>query len=52
MPLILTSSMEDQAQGPLFEELQKAVPKAYANRVLRGGVVYPAMTAVKEGYSV
>lgn len=39
MPLILTSSMEDQAQGPLFEELIQAVPEAYANRVLRGGVV-------------
>lgn len=84
MPLILTSSMEDQAQGPLFEELQQSVPKAYANRVLRGGVVdsmkdegfakavkdtgrknliiagittdvcvvYPAITAVKEGYNV
>jgi len=84
MPLILTASMEDQAQGPLFEELQEAVPKAYANRVLRGGivdsmkdagfakavkdtgrknliiagittdvcVVYPAMTAVEEGYNV
>ncbi|WP_028469011.1 isochorismatase family protein [Neptunomonas japonica] len=84
MPLILTSSMEDQAQGPLFEELQLAVPNAYANRVLRGGVVdsmkdegfakavadterknliiagittdvcvvYPAITAVSEGYNV
>ncbi|WP_220466059.1 MULTISPECIES: isochorismatase family protein [unclassified Colwellia] len=39
MPLILTSSMEDQAQGPLFEELQQAVPEAYANRVIRGGMV-------------
>jgi nicotinamidase-related amidase len=76
--------MEDQAQGPLFEELQLAVPDAYANRVLRGGVVdsmkdegfakavtdtkrknliiagittdvcvvYPAITAVSEGYNV
>lgn len=84
MPLILTSSMEDQAQGPLFEELQQAVPEAYANRILRGGVVdsmkdegfanavketgrknliiagittdvcvvYPAITAVSEGYNV
>jgi len=84
MPLILTSSMEDQVQGPLFEELQQAVPEAYANRVLRGGmidsmkdegfakavkdtgrknliiagittdvcVVYPAITAVEEGYNV
>ncbi|CDU15526.1 isochorismatase family protein [Vibrio coralliirubri] len=39
MPLILTSSMEDQAQGPLFDELINAVPEAYENRILRGGVV-------------
>ncbi|MCO4758497.1 MAG: isochorismatase family protein [Oceanospirillaceae bacterium] len=84
MPLILTSSMEDQPQGPLFEELQQAVPDAYAKRILRGGVVdsmkdegfanavqetgrknliiagittdvcvvYPAITAVSQGYNV
>ncbi|WP_333912231.1 isochorismatase family protein [Vibrio coralliirubri] len=84
MPLILTSSMEDQAQGPLFEELINAVPEAYENRILRGGVVdsmkdenfaaavkatgrkniiiagittdvcvvYPAITAIAEGYNV
>lgn len=39
MPLILTSSMEDQAQGPLFDELIKVVPEAYANRIQRAGVV-------------
>lgn len=39
MPLILTSSMEEQAQGPLFEELQQAVPEAYEERVQRAGVV-------------
>lgn len=39
MPLILTSSMEDQAQGPLFEELALAVPEAYANRIQRAGIV-------------
>ncbi|MEZ8464145.1 isochorismatase family protein [Vibrio splendidus] len=84
MPLILTSSMEDQAQGPLFDELINAVPEAYENRILRGGVVdsmkdenfaaavkatgrkniiiagittdvcvvYPAITAIAEGYNV
>ncbi|MFA0545894.1 isochorismatase family protein [Vibrio splendidus] len=84
MPLILTSSMEDQAQGPLFDELINAVPEAYENRTLRGGVVdsmkdenfaaavkatgskniiiagittdvcvvYPAITAIAEGYNV
>lgn len=39
MPLILTSSMEDQAQGPLFDELIQAVPEAYENRILRAGMV-------------
>ena len=39
MPLILTSSMEDQAQGPLFEELTNVVPDAYENRIQRAGVV-------------
>lgn len=39
MPLILTSSMEDQAQGPLFDELIKAVPEAYESRIQRAGVV-------------
>ncbi|MGD8110436.1 isochorismatase family protein [Vibrio sp. TRT 17S01] len=84
MPLILTSSMEDQAQGPLFDELIQAVPEAYENRILRAGivdsmkdhnfaqavqatgrknliiagittdvcVVYPAITAVQNGYNV
>ncbi|PSW18080.1 isochorismatase [Photobacterium sanctipauli] len=39
MPLILTSSQEDNVQGPLFEELQQAVPEAYAQRIQRGGIV-------------
>lgn len=84
MPLVLTSSMEDQAQGPLFEELQQAVPEAFEQRVQRAGivdamkdpafsetikatgkqnliiagittdvcVVYPAITAILEGYNV
>ncbi|MCG7587043.1 isochorismatase family protein [Photobacterium sp. OFAV2-7] len=84
MPLILTSSMEEHAQGPLFEELQQAVPEAFENRIQRAGVVdamkdpafsdavkstgrknliiagittdvcvvYPAITAIAEGYQV
>jgi nicotinamidase-related amidase len=84
IPLVLTSSMEDQAQGLLFDKLQKTVPEAYAQRVLRAGqvdcmmddqfvkavqatgrkklimagittdvcIVYPAITAVEEGYQV
>ncbi len=84
MPLVMTSSMEDQAQGLLFEELQKVAPEEYENRVLRAGmvdcmmdkgfetavqntgkknlimagittdvcVVYPAITAIENGYNV
>lgn len=84
MPLILTSSQEDQAQGLLFDDLQKAVPEEYANRIQRAGivdcmmddqfaavvastgrkkllmagittdvcVVYPALTAIENGYDV
>ena len=84
MPVILTSSMEEQAQGPLMSELQEILPEAFAARVKRFGVVdamddenfaaavkasgrrnlimagittdvcivYPAITAVQQGYSV
>ncbi|MCU7933211.1 MAG: isochorismatase family protein [Candidatus Thiodiazotropha sp. (ex Codakia rugifera)] len=84
MPLILTSSQEDQAQGLLFDELQKVAPDEYAKRIQRAGkvdcmmdkdfaaaveeigrkklimagittdvcIVYPAITAVENGYEV
>lgn len=39
IPLVMTSSMEDQAQGLLFEELQKVAPEDYSNRILRAGMV-------------
>ncbi len=39
MPLILTSSQEDQFQGLLLEDVQKIAPDAYANRIKRPGVV-------------
>jgi nicotinamidase-related amidase len=39
MPLILTSSLEDQAQGPLLKELEEIAPDEYANRIQRVGVV-------------
>ena len=39
MPLVLTSSEEDQFQGPLFEDLQKIAPDAYAKRIKRPGIV-------------
>jgi nicotinamidase-related amidase len=84
MPVILTSSMEEQVQGPLMPELQAILPEAFAARVKRVGVVdamddenfasavratgrknllmagittdvcvvYPAITAVQQGYSI
>lgn len=39
MPIVLTSSQEDQAQGPLHPALQKALPDAYSKRVRRHGIV-------------
>jgi nicotinamidase-related amidase len=38
IPVVLTSSQEDQAQGPLLPELQALLPEAYANRVKRAGI--------------
>jgi nicotinamidase-related amidase len=84
MPVILTSSMEEQVQGPLMPEVQTILPEAFAVRIKRLGVVdamddenfaaavrntgrqnlimagittdvcvvFPAMTAVQQGYSV
>lgn len=39
MPLVLTSSQEDQFQGLLLEDLKELAPDAYAARVKRPGVV-------------
>ena len=39
IPTILTSSMEEHAQGPLLSELEQILPKEFANRVKRAGVV-------------
>ncbi|OKB67791.1 isochorismatase [Serratia marcescens] len=39
LPLILTSSLEEQAQGPLIPELQAVAPEAFANRIKRSGIV-------------
>ncbi|MCI3928202.1 isochorismatase family protein [Streptomyces sp. AN091965] len=39
MPLILTSSMEDRAQGPLADEFEEIAPAEFAARVRRTGVV-------------
>lgn len=39
MPLVLTSSLEDQAQGPMLDEFAEIAPEAYASRVQRKGAV-------------
>lgn len=39
MPLVLTSSLEDQLQGPPAEELAEIAPVEYGGRIQRSGVV-------------
>jgi nicotinamidase-related amidase len=39
MPLVLTSSMEDNIQGPLVSELKEIAPKAFVDRIRRVGIV-------------
>ena len=39
MPIVFTSSMEDQQQGPLLPALEAIAPEAFAARVKRPGVV-------------
>ncbi len=39
MPVLLTSSMEWEAQGPLFEELKEILPTEFENRIKRAGIV-------------
>ncbi|MBS0499645.1 MAG: isochorismatase family protein [Ottowia sp.] len=39
MPVVLTSSMEQHAQGPLLPELENILPEAYASRIQRLGIV-------------
>jgi len=39
LPVILTSSMEDHAQGPLLPELQEVLPSAFDARIKRLGIV-------------
>ncbi|UWQ54046.1 isochorismatase family protein [Leisingera caerulea] len=39
MPLVLTSSMEDNMQGPLMLALEEIAPDAFAARIKRTGVV-------------
>ncbi|MNF51530.1 Isochorismatase family protein [compost metagenome] len=39
LPVVLTSSMEEHAQGPLLSELEQILPAAFASRVKRLGIV-------------
>lgn len=39
MPVLLTSSMEEHAQGPLLSELESILPSEFAARIQRAGVV-------------
>jgi len=39
MPIVLTTSQEDHAQGPLIPELETLLPEAFAARVRRAGIV-------------
>ncbi len=39
MPVLLTSSMEWEAQGPLFSELQEILPEEFEVRIKRAGIV-------------
>ena len=39
LPVVLTSSMEDHAQGPLISELGQILPDAFAARIKRAGIV-------------
>ncbi len=39
IPVVLTSSQEQNVQGPLLPELEQILPKAFAARVQRAGIV-------------
>ncbi len=39
MPVVLTSSMEEYAQGPLLSELETILPAEFAARIRRVGIV-------------
>ncbi|WAT02020.1 isochorismatase family protein [Rouxiella chamberiensis] len=39
MPVVLTSSMEEYAQGPLLDELKSILPKQFDARIKRMGIV-------------
>ncbi|MDM8173678.1 isochorismatase family protein [Olivibacter sp. 47] len=39
LPVVLTSSMEENVQGPLISELEEILPEAFAARIRRPGIV-------------
>jgi len=39
LPVVLTSSQEENVQGPLIPELAEILPSAFQNRVKRAGIV-------------
>jgi nicotinamidase-related amidase len=39
LPVVLTSSMEERAQGPLLSELESILPAEYSARIKRFGIV-------------
>src|SRR5262245_30486454 len=39
IPVVLTSSLEEEAQGPLLKELESILPSEFANRIKRTGIV-------------
>lgn len=39
MPVVLTTSMEDHAQGPLLSELETILPSEFNARIKRAGIV-------------
>ena len=39
MPIVLTTSLEDQVQGPLIPELESILPEAFKARIKRPGIV-------------
>jgi len=39
IPVVLTSSQEENVQGPLMPELREIVPEAFAARIKRAGIV-------------
>ena len=39
LPTVLTSSMEEYAQGPLLSELEEILPQQFADRIKRFGIV-------------